>query len=136
MTLIELVAVLVVTGTLLGLSAPRLLGGADRWVVREAREELIGLLYRARMEARREGEARLVIEEGGPVELLAAGWDEPVLWDPGIAGVRIEIEGSRTRAEIVFGPSGTGRLANATLIVRKGREEARVVISSYGRVRR
>ncbi len=136
MTLLELLAVLVVAGTLLGLSAPRLVGGADRVVVREAREELIGMLQRTRLEARRTGEATLVVEEGAPVELQLRGGETVARWDPATSGVRLEVAGTRNRAEIAFGPSGTGRFANSTLVLSRGREEVRIVISSYGRVRR
>lgn len=136
MTLIELLTVLVVTGTLVTLAAPRLGNAVDGWVVREAREELIALLYRARLEARRHGEARVVVESGGGAELLVAEWEESLRWEPEVPGLGVEVAGSRDRAEISFGPAGLGRVASTTLIVRRGRAEQRIVVSSYGRVRR
>lgn len=135
-TLLELLVVLAITGILTGLTFPRLVGGADRWVVREAREELVGLLYEARVEARRHGGATLEVESGGGVEVRRADGEVVRRWDPSTPGVELEVAGSRDRAELTFGPAGLGRVANATLKVRRGTTEVDVVVSSYGRVRR
>lgn len=136
MTLLELVIVLAVFGVVLGLAAPRLAAGLDGWVVREAREDIVALLYRARMEARRTGEATVVIESGGGAELEVPGWERPLVWTPSDPQVVLGVGGSRDRARIVFGPSGVGRVASTTLKVRRGAVEATVVVSSYGRIRR
>lgn len=136
MTLVELVTVLAVTGTLAALAAPRVGGVVDAWTVRQAREEVVALLYRARLEARRHGEATVVVESGGGAWLLVPGWDETPRWDPQVPGLAIEVAGSRDRAEITFGAAGVGRVASATLIVSRGRREQRIVVSSYGRIRR
>lgn len=136
MTLIELLTVLAVTGVLVAMAAPRLAGGADRWLVREAREELVGLLYQARMEARRHGQARVVLETGGGAVLEIPGRDPPVRWDPSVPGVRLEVLGARDQVTLEFGPAGLGRVSSATLVLRRGDAEARIVVSSYGRIRR
>jgi prepilin-type N-terminal cleavage/methylation domain-containing protein len=135
-TLVELVCVLAVLGVLVGITVPRLVGGGDRWVVREAREEVVALVYRARMEARRRGEATLEVSEEGSVLVRTASGEVAGRWSPAVPGLRIEIGGARREATLRFGPNGVGRLANATLILRRGREEAEIVISQYGRVRR
>ena len=135
-TLLELVVVLAITGILTGLTFPRLGGGADRWVVREAREELVGLIYQARVEARRHGGATLEVESGGGAEVRRADGEVVRRWEPSTPGVELEVAGSRDRAELTFGPAGLGRVANATLKVRRGTTEVEVVVSSYGRVRR
>ena len=136
MTLMELVVVLAITGILTGLALPRLVGGADRWIVREAREELVGLLYQARVEARRYGGATLEVETGGGALVRRSDGEVIRRWEPTTPGVELEVAGSRDRAELDFGPAGLGRVANATLKVRRGREEVEVIVSSYGRVRR
>jgi type II secretory pathway pseudopilin PulG len=135
-SLAELVLVLVITGILLGTALPRLAGGGDRWIVAEAREEVIGLVYQARMEARRWGEAVLVVESGGGARVEVPERGLVGEWEPRVAGLRIEVAGARDEAHLAFGPSGTGRLANATLRLHRGDQVREVVISSYGRVRR
>ncbi len=135
-TLLELVAVLVVTGTLTGLALPRLMGGVDRWVVGEAREEVVALFYRARVEARRQGEAVVEVETDAGVTLEAPAGEVLARWTPSTAGLRVEVAGSRDVARLSFGPSGTGRLANATIRISRGRTTQEVVVSSYGRIRR
>lgn len=135
-TLAELITVLTLVGILTTLAAPRMLGSVDRWVVREAREELVSLLYEARMEARLRGEAVVRIESGGGAEIEPAGGSPGRGWVPSVQGLEIEVAGSRDQAEIRFGPTGVGRFANATILVRRGRAEERLVVSSYGRVRR
>jgi prepilin-type N-terminal cleavage/methylation domain-containing protein len=136
MTLAELAVVLALTGILTSLAAPRLLGGADRWIVREAREELVSLFYLARLEARRHGEATVRVTTGQGAELASAGRDVPLLWRPSVEGLEVRVEGTRDVAELTFGPAGVGRFANATLTVTRGRAQASIVISSYGRIRR
>ena len=135
-SLAELVLVLVITGILLGAALPRLAGGGDRWIVAEAREEVIGLVYQARMEARRWGEAVLVVESGGGARVEVPERGLVGAWEPRVPGLRVEVAGPRDEAHLVFGPSGTGRLANATLRLHRGDQVREVVISSYGRVRR
>lgn len=135
-TLAELIAVLTLVGVLTTLAAPRMLGSVDRWVVREAREELVALLYEARMEARLKGEATVRLESGGGAEIESTQGRTGRRWDPSVQGLEIEVAGARDEAEIRFGPTGLGRFANATILVRRGRVEERLVISSYGRVRR
>jgi prepilin-type N-terminal cleavage/methylation domain-containing protein len=136
MTLVELLTVLAVTGVLVAMAAPRLAGGADRYLVREAREELVAFLYQARLEARRQGQARVTLTSGGGAELEVPGQDDPLLWEPSVSGLSLEVLGARDEVTLVFGPAGIGRVASATLVIRRGRAEARVVVSSYGRIRR
>lgn len=135
-TLAELITVLTLVGVLTTLAAPRMLGSVDRWVVREAREELVSLFYEARMEARLRGEAIVRIESGGGAEIEFSVGSPGRRWDPSVQGLAIEVAGSRDEAEIRFGPTGVGRFANATILVTRGRAEERLVISSHGRVRR
>lgn len=135
-SLAELLLVLAITGVLLGTALPRLAGGGDRWIVAEAREEVIALVYQARMEARRSGEAVLVVESGGGVGVEVPERGRVGAWEPRVPGLRLEVGGGRDVARLAFGPSGAGRLANATLRIQRGDEVREVVISSYGRVRR
>lgn len=136
MTLVELLTVLAVTGVLVAMATPRLMGGADRWLVREAREELISFLYQARMEARMHGLAQVTLESGGGADLEVPSRDSSIRWEPSVPDLNLEVLGSRDEVTLTFGPAGVGRVASATLALRRGRAEARVVVSSYGRIRR
>lgn len=135
-TLIELMTVLALTGILASVAAPRLAGGVDRWIVREAREEVVAILYRARMEARRHGEASVRFEAGGGAELEVPGRGIVARWESATPGTMLDVGGTRDEVEISFGPSGVGRVASTTLVLRRGESEAEIVVSSYGRIRR
>ncbi len=135
-TLLELVLVLLIFGLGTGASLSFARTMADAAAVRSSREAVLTLAHRAKSEARRSGGATLVIDEGGSVEVLTG---------PGIRieemraeawGVEIEIGGSRTRAELRFGPRGIAAFASTTLTLRRGKAEGVLVISSQGRVRR
>ena len=135
MTLPELILVLAIAGVLLATVPPRLFGGPDRWITAQAREEVVAILYQARLEARRHGGAVVEARTGeGLVVHVEAG--EVARWVPADPRTHFELAGTRDRAELSFGPAGTGRFANATFRVRRGSVTREVVLSSYGRVRR
>lgn len=135
-TLLELVAVM----TLLALGVAHLLPQARRWgdrvAVRAAREEVVGLLHRARMEAVAWGGATVVITSAPPeVELWVTGRSVAIssLRDQGVA---LTLSGDRPRVELVYDALGLGRVASQTLRFRRGSAEALLVVSAWGRVRR
>jgi len=109
---------------------------ADRMVLVGAREELIALFHRARMEARNQGESRILFATGADPILLVLP-DRPTIRVPlASRGVETEVSGARESVEFVYGPLGVAQFASATLSLRRGGEELSVVISGYGRIRR
>ena len=134
--LLDLVVTLAIFGLLMGISAPRLLGGPDRWITAQATEEVVATLYRARLEARQHGGAITEVRTGEGIVVRLSDGTELARWEPSDPRLRFEVAGSRDVAELAFGPAGTGRFANATLQVRRGHVTREVVVSSYGRIRR
>jgi len=135
-TLLELLVGLAFLGvlSLLGWGSAR--GLVDLFECRAAREELAGLIHRARMEARLRGEGRVQIREGGAAVLLGPSGHPLERVDPGARGVQLSIGGVRSEVTLVFGPLGLGRAASTTLQLERGRVRVPLVLSSYGRVRR
>ena len=108
----------------------------DQLAVNAAREEVVALLHRARQEARATGEAIVVIEEEGDPVLLGSGEAPSTRVPLGDRGMRLEIFGPRHTADVRYGPLGVAQFAAVSFVIRRGRAEAPVVISGYGRVRR
>jgi len=108
----------------------------DALAVRAAREEVVAFFHRARMEARLEGEGRVLIIEGQGLLLLDEDGDEAERVSLADRGVDLRIRGDRTEAEIRFGPLGLAGFASATLELERGRMSTELVISGHGRVRR
>ena len=131
---------LVLSLLLLGVAAQTLLGPirhqADLLAVRSGREEIVALVRRARIEARRVGAAKIVLEEGiDPVLLLDAG--RPPARVPLTArGIRLDVLGSRSAVTLSFGPLGVAQFGSASLVLSRRGATSRLVVSSYGRVRR
>jgi prepilin-type N-terminal cleavage/methylation domain-containing protein len=135
-TLMELLVGVAFLGTLslLGWGAAR--GLVDSLECRAAREELAGLIHRARMEARLRGEGRVHLRDGGAAVLLGEGGVPLDRVDPRSRGVRLTVGGVRSEVTLVFGPLGLGRATSATFQLERGRTRVPLVLSSYGRVRR
>lgn len=136
-TLLELVVALF----LLGLAVAQLIPAArhqlHRMAVLGAREEVAGLLHRARGEAVARGGAEIILTSAPPlVELIASGDTLERVDLEESYGVSLGLSRDRSQARLVFGPLGLGRVASQTLRFLRGREEARLVVSSLGRVAR
>ena len=100
-----------------------------------AREEVAGLFHRARFEAVTHGGAALYFKTGPASATLIAGGEEvahAVLADE--YGVTLTLSRGHSEAELTFDPLGLGRVASQTLGFLRGRAEAGLVVSSYGRV--
>lgn len=132
----DLVITMAVLSIVLGILAPRFVGGADRWIVNQATEEVVAVLYQARLEARRHGGAVVEARTGEGIVVRVSGGVEVARWVPEDALIHFEVAGVREVAELAFGPAGTGRFANATLRIQRGKVTREVVLSSHGRVRR
>lgn len=135
-TLLELSVILSFVGVLAMMG-----GGVGRglWDVlecRAAREEVAGLVHRARAEARIHGQARIRLSESAGGTLILAQDSVVHRVDLQGRGVQLRIGGSRDEATLVFGPLGIGRAASTTLYLERGRARVPLVLSSYGRVRR
>jgi len=130
--------VLALLALLLGAAAPALGGALDGYAVRVARDGLAAELARTRMAAVSHGGAELVVDPaagrawivtraGDTIRgaVLGEGLDIQVTPD-GAAGGAVAIR---------FDGLGVGRLASRTVRFRRGRAEAGLTISSYGRVR-
>ena len=136
-TLLELVVVL----TLLGLSMAGLLPAAkrqlDRMAVLGAREEVAGLLHRARGEALARGEAEVILTSVPPKAELIAEKDTLARTKlEETYGVTLGLSRDRSESRLRFGPLGLGIIASQTLRFRRGEAEVLLVISSFGRVAR
>lgn len=146
-TLLEMATVL----ALLGAAIAPALGGArrlvDRMAVEGAREDVAALVARARTEALLRGEAAVLVARDPARALLLVPSEEgagarrrrTVLTVRDVAaefGVRILVGGRRGRVELRFDELGLGSMTSRTLRFRRGRSEARLVVSSFGRLRR
>jgi hypothetical protein len=135
-TLFELLTVLLLLGMGGSLFLGQVRAVSDALEVRAAREEVVSLFHRARMEARLHGDARVLIREEEGVFLLASADRVVAHADPSARGVEFLIRGERSEAEIRFGPLGLAGFASATLEFRRGDRGGELVVSGYGRVRR
>jgi len=134
-TLVELVFVL----TLMGIGVACLLPAAriqrDRLAVLGAREELAGLFHRTRAEAVARGGAILSLLAASSSASIVAEADTLVRSElQAIYGVTMALSGGRGEAGLVFGPLGLGRVASQTIRLRRGTAEARLIVSSLGRI--
>jgi prepilin-type N-terminal cleavage/methylation domain-containing protein len=135
-TLLELTIVLSLLGLIAAVAVGSARRQADELAARAAREELAGLIQRARVEARLPGEARVALRNGGPAALRVPPDSVIAVVDPGEEGVRFRIHGSRDAAELRFGPLGIGRAASLTVSLERGSASSTLVVSSHGRIRR
>ena len=136
-TLLELVVVLALLGVAIAELLPAARSQLDRMAVLAAREEVAGLLHRTRGEAMARGEAELVLTSVPPeAELVVRGDTLARARLEAAYGVTLMLSRGRPEARLTFGPLGLGRVTSQTLRFRRGDAEARLVISSLGRVAR
>lgn len=136
-TLIELLFVLLLLGVLLALALPPLGRWRDAAATRSARDELAAGLAWTRLSAVSHGGSTLVVDAatgrfwtttpGGPIRPPVSLRDR---YD-----VRLDV-GAEDRVILTFDALGLGRTASRTIRVRRGRAEAGLIISGYGRFRR
>ncbi|MBI4546039.1 MAG: type II secretion system protein [Gemmatimonadetes bacterium] len=137
-TLVELLVVIGLLGILAASSIPSVARWLDAYTVRAARDALLAGLARARASAVARGHATFVIEVDR-ARFWAESDGDTVAAPVDLAadyGVRLETEGAPLeRLELAFDALGLGRMAARTLHLRRGRAEAGIAISSYGRAR-
>jgi flavin-dependent dehydrogenase len=107
----------------------------DRWAVQGARAALGELIRETRVRAVARGGARVVLSASTHEARLEAG---------GVVFRRLLLQeefavtvdlGGPEEVELVFDASGVGRLASRSVGLARGAAQARIVVSSYGRVR-
>ncbi|KPJ83574.1 MAG: hypothetical protein AMS19_03900 [Gemmatimonas sp. SG8_23] len=137
-TLLELLTAVVLLGVLSGLAVPALTRHRDRAVVLVARERVVGLIGAARRLGYERGSATLRFEAVDARAILFSGADtlQDVRLGPGLDGPAMRLGNDREELELNFDGLGLGRFASTTIRLRRGDEQAAVVVSSYGRVRR
>lgn len=136
-TLLELAGVLALFALAASLSFPLGRSVRERLSVVGAREELIGLITRARGEALRHGGSSLIVLRD-PAEVRVEVNGE-ILHQVDLGATwRIELvlSGGRPSVELGFDASGLGRMAAHSITLTRGSAVARLIISSYGRIRR
>ncbi len=136
-TILELTGVLTLLALAATLSFPVGQGVRERLSVVGAREELVGLITRARGEALRRGGSRLIIL-GSPAEVrIEAGGELLHRVDLGATWrTELVLSGGRQAVELRFDASGLGRMAARSVTFTRGSAVARLIISAYGRIRR
>ncbi len=136
-TLLELTGVLTLLALAASLSFPVSRSVRERLSVMGAREELVGLIKRARAEAlRRGGSSLIVVQNPAEVRIEARGEllhrvDVGATWR-----TELVLSGGRSTVELRFDASGLGRMAASSVTLTRGSAVARLIISAYGRVRR
>jgi type II secretory pathway pseudopilin PulG len=136
-TILELTGVLVLLALATTLSFPVGQRVQERLSVIGAREELVGLITRARAEALRHGGSNLIvvsnpaeirIEAGGELlhrACIGATWSTELV-----------LSGGRPSVELRFDASGLGSMSGRSVTLTRGSAVARLIISAYGRIRR
>jgi len=136
-TILELAGVLALLAVAGSLSFPVGWSVRERLSVVGAREELVGLITRARGEALRHGGSRLiVIRDPAEIRIEAGGEilhrvDIRATW-----GTELVLSGGRPSFELRFDALGLGRMAARSVTLTRGSAVARLIISAYGRIRR
>ena len=134
MTVVELLVMMAIMGTLAGIAVPRAVRAMDRLGVRGATQDILLTLAAARAAAsRRDAYVSFVADtRAGRLRVVSAG---EVLVERDLAHVRgVKLEASRE--SVTFAPGGLGwGAANTTVIVTRGSRSDTVVMSRLGRVR-
>jgi prepilin-type N-terminal cleavage/methylation domain-containing protein len=130
-TLVELLLVLSILGTLTVIAAPPLVSLVDRVAVRTATQQTAALFAAARQAGLREGQAT--------IEITATGIRLRVRDSVVRRHDLLEVHGvalRSTTAAMTFDHTGLGRgIANGTIILSKRRVADTLVVSRLGRVR-
>lgn len=135
LVLIELLVVVVITGLLALIAAPRLFTAADAAAVRDEMLRVVAALDAGRGAAIRLGMvATLTLSDTSYLVTAAVGGDTVTAWRrPGPRENGVALTG--TGQPLLFGPAGLAMGAsNRTITVSRGSVERKVVVSRLGRV--
>jgi prepilin-type N-terminal cleavage/methylation domain-containing protein len=136
-TLLEVVATLLLLGMAMSMLLPAARRVRDRSAVVGAREAIVGMVSRTRAHALAGGGATLTLTSGSAEARIQSGDTilERIYVGRGF-GVNVELSRGRDSASVSFDALGIGRVASQTVRLRRGDNEAALVISAYGRVTR
>lgn len=138
-TLIELLFVLSILGVLLAITMPPLTRWLDAAAVHAARDELAGGLALTRVAAVSGRGATLVLDPAAGRFWIRTEEEDGSATATDLARryrVRIDVGASTAPVLFHYDALGIGRLANRTVRVHRGRAEAGLTVSAYGRFRR
>ncbi len=136
-TILELAGVLALLAVTASLTFPVGWSVRERLSVIGAREELVGLITRARGVALRHGGSSLIVIRS-PAEIRVEAEGE-ILHRVDIGATwrtELVLSGGRPSFELHFDASGLGRMAARSVTLTRGSAVARLIISAYGRIRR
>lgn len=135
-TLPEMVVTLVLVAILTGITAPSLVGAADRGAVRMGLAQLNGAHQDARLTALRYGNTAVLTVTADSLTLrVITGSDTAIAWQrPGPTAWGVALEGGGRSFR--FSPIGYSiGVSNATLRLTRGHAGGSLIISRLGRVR-
>ena len=136
-TLLELTVVLALLALATSLSFPVGRRIQDRLSVIGAREDLVGLITRARAEAlRRGGSSLIVVSNPAEVRIEAEGELLHRAYIGATWRTELVLSGGRPSVELRFDSSGLGSMSGRSVTLTRGSAVARLIISAYGRIRR
>lgn len=134
MTVIEILTVLTIVGTLMAIAIPHGQLMLDRISVHSAAGDLAMTLSSAR-EFALASRFAVAVDFAGPGGALRVRRGSAVLFTRNIASAH-GVELSQTRDSLAFGPLGLGRgAANLSIIVRRRAAAETVFVSRLGRIR-
>lgn len=137
-TLVELLVVMALLSILLGMSVPHVGRWRDAVAAGGARDELLARLAWTRIAAASNGGAALVVDlERGEYRVELEDGTIARAGTPGARhGVVIESPGAQDSVVLRYDGLGIGRMTGRTILVRRGRAVAGLVVSPWGRARR
>ena len=134
-TLVELLAMLVILGTLFAFALPRTVDWRDRHATRRAAAEVRAFYARARYGAlARSARVRIELSNDSLVAVLEGAVDSVFLYRPGPLYLGVELETTRPVVRVDPGGFGWGA-ANTKLILRRGSAAESLTVSRMGRIK-
>ena len=134
-TLVELLAMLVILGTLFAFALPRTVDWRDRHATRRAAAEVRAFYARARYGALvRSARVRIELSDDSLVAFLEGATDSVFLFRPGPGYLGVDLETTRSVVRVDPGGFGWGA-ANTKLILRRGSAAESLTVSRMGRIK-
>jgi Tfp pilus assembly protein FimT len=133
--LLELIIAITLLAILATLVAPGARSGLDGLRVRHAREATFALATRARAIARERGGAQLILDLAAR-RARVEDTDGAILAAADLTDCDIVVAGATGTVTLTYDARGLGRMASRTVGFERGRAQAGLTFSSYGRVRR
>jgi len=135
-SILELTLLLALAALLLGLAWPGARAARDAYAVRAARTETVDALARTRALAIARGGAALsALADSALLHVVDAADSVHVRVDLRPLGVELDGGAGVDSFRVVYDGLGLGRVASRSIRLTRGRAEARITVSAYGRVR-